>query len=256
MSSPSVMLMPVHGIGEVQVGTALPELIHAALLANGLTLQDGDVLVVTQKIVSKAEGQTINLAEVQPSPFAYEIAAQGRKHASYYEVVLRESRRIVRMQRGVLITETHHGFICANAGVDNSNVPGLEVVTLLPRNPDLSAATLRHGLHTLSGAQVAIVISDSFGRPWREGQVNVAIGVAGLDPLVDYTGQTDPHGYRLEASMLAVGDELASAAELVMNKIDRVPAALVRGYRYRATDDPQQATARRLLRDPQYDLFR
>lgn len=251
----SIQIFPVHGIGEVQPGDDLPRLIAAALTHSHLTLQAGDVLVVTQKIVSKAEGQIVNLNDIQPSDFAYELAAQGRKPAAYYEVVLRESRRIVRMQRGILITETHHGFVCANAGVDDSNVPGLQVVTLLPRNPDQSAATLRATLIAQSGSEVAVIISDSFGRPWREGQVNVAIGVAGLDPLLDYTGQTDPHGYRLEASQLAIGDELAGAAELVMNKLDQVPIALIRGYPL-VTAPPEHSTVRRLLRDPNFDMFR
>jgi coenzyme F420-0:L-glutamate ligase/coenzyme F420-1:gamma-L-glutamate ligase len=166
--------------------------------------------------------------------------------------VLRESRRIVKMAQGVLITETHHGLICANAGVDESNIAGGRVVALLPTDPDRSAAELRATLQQRAGIDVAVIISDSFGRPWREGQINIAIGVAGLDPLRDYAGEADTHGYALQASRLAVGDELASAAELVMGKTDQIPAALVRGYRYQ----PAAGSAQRLLRDPRFDLFR
>jgi coenzyme F420-0:L-glutamate ligase/coenzyme F420-1:gamma-L-glutamate ligase len=215
-------------------------------------VQAGDVLVVTQKIVSKAEGRLVDLSTIEPSPFAQTLAEQGRKDAAYYEIVLRESRRIVRMDRGILIAETHHGLICANAGVDESNIGSEQVVALLPADPDRSAAQLQHAIMQHIGAEVAVIISDSFGRPWREGQVNVAIGVAGLDPLHDYEGLSDPYGYRLQASMLAVGDELASAAELVMGKTEQVPVAIVRGYRYVQAS----SSASRLLRDPRADLFR
>lgn len=245
-------IIPVHGIGEVRPGDNLVALILTALQQHERQLEDGDVLVVTQKIVSKAEGRIVNPDQVTPSAFAHTIAAQGRKDAHYQEVVLRESRRIVRMDRGVLITETHHGLICANAGVDESNVAGGRVVTLLPEDPDRSAARLRADLRTQAGVTVAVVISDSFGRPWREGQVNIAIGVAGLDPLIDYAGTPDPYGYPMQASAMAVGDELASAAELVMGKIDGVPVAIVRGYAY----TPAESSARRLIRKPEQDLFR
>jgi coenzyme F420-0:L-glutamate ligase/coenzyme F420-1:gamma-L-glutamate ligase len=194
----------------------------------------------------------VNLADITPSAFAHTLASQGYKDAAYYEVVLRESRRIVRMDRGVVITETHHGLTCANAGIDESNVPGERMVTLLPADPDQSAADLRSALYERAGVDVAVIISDSFGRPWREGQVNIAIGVAGLDPLLDYSGSPDTHGYTLQASVLAVGDELASAAELVMGKTDGVPVALIRGYAY----EPVQSSARRLLRSSTTDLFR
>jgi coenzyme F420-0:L-glutamate ligase/coenzyme F420-1:gamma-L-glutamate ligase len=180
------------------------------------------------------------------------VAAQGHKDASYYEVVLRESRRIVRMDRGVLITETHHGLICANAGVDESNVDGGRSVTLLPVDSDDSAARLRSALHEQCGVTIAVIISDTFGRPWREGQVNVAIGVAGMAPLADYAGQPDTYGYMMKASIIAVADELASAAELVMGKIDAAPVAIIRGYAY----TPAEGSARQLIRAPEKDLFR
>jgi coenzyme F420-0:L-glutamate ligase/coenzyme F420-1:gamma-L-glutamate ligase len=193
---------------------------------------------------------------VQPSAFAQIAAAQGKKDAQHMEVVLRESRRIVRMDHGVLIAETQHGFICANAGVDESNVNGERELTLLPVDPDRSARELRTRLQQLagvgSGFAIAIIISDTWGRPWRNGQVNMAIGVAGMEPIVDYRGQYDPYGYQMQVSAIAVADELAAAAELVMGKVDRIPAALIRGYSYIASE----GDSRSLLRDAATDLFR
>jgi coenzyme F420-0:L-glutamate ligase/coenzyme F420-1:gamma-L-glutamate ligase len=180
------------------------------------------------------------------------VAAQGAKDAAYYEVVLQEARRIVRMDRGVLITETHHGLICANSGVDESNVAGGRAVTLLPVDPDESAARVRSMIAERTSLDVAVIITDTFGRPWREGQVNFAIGVAGMLAVADYTGQYDNHGYELRVSKIAVADELAAAAELVMGKIDAVPVAIVRGYSY----TPGNGTLRDLLRAPERDLFR
>jgi coenzyme F420-0:L-glutamate ligase/coenzyme F420-1:gamma-L-glutamate ligase len=245
-------IVPVRGIGEVCAGDDLASLILASLVVQQLALVDGDILVVTQKIVSKAEGRLIDPQTVEPSAFAQQIAATGRKDAHYQEVVLRESRRIVKMVNGVLITETHHGFICANAGVDESNVGGGGLITLLPEDSDRSAAQLRAAIRAQLGVTVAVIISDTFGRPWREGQVNVAIGVAGIDPLIDYVGVEDPYGYTMHASAIAIGDELASAAELVMGKIDAVPVAVIRGYRY----TPAESSAQRLVRDARFDLFR
>lgn len=245
-------IIPVRGIGEVRPGDDLAELILAALERQALPLAAGDVLVVTQKVVSKAEGRLVDPTQVEPSHLAQMAAAQGHKDAGYYEVVLRESRRIVRMDRGVLLTETPHGLICANAGVDESNVAGGRNVTLLPVDPDGSAAGLRAALRERAGVDLAVIISDTFGRPWREGQVNVAIGVAGMEPLADYVGQPDSHGYVMHASMIAVADELAAAAELVMGKVDAVPVAVVRGYAYR----PAAGGARKLLRAPERDMFR
>jgi coenzyme F420-0:L-glutamate ligase/coenzyme F420-1:gamma-L-glutamate ligase len=250
--SEELRIIPVRGIGELRPGDDLAATILAALERQDQSLLDGDVLVVTQKIVSKAEGRIVDPAQVVPSPFARMIAAQGNKTPPYYEVVLGESRRIVKMDRGVLVTETHHGLICANAGVDESNVAGGQAVTLLPVDPDGSAAALRTELQRRLGVDVAVIISDTFGRPWREGQVNVAIGVAGLAPLADYTGQQDAYGYTMHASVIAVADELASAAELVMGKIDGVPVAIIRGYAY----TPGEGSARALIRAPERDLFR
>ena len=245
-------IIPVRGIGEVRPGDDLCATILAALRAQDAQLIDGDVLVVTQKIVSKAEGRLVDPATVAPSHMAEMAAAQGKKDAGYYEVVLRESRRIVKMDRGVLVTETHHGLICANAGVDESNVAGGRAVTLLPADPDASAARLRAELRDRAGADVAVIVSDTFGRPWREGQVNVAIGLAGLAPLADYAGQPDGYGYTMQATLIAVADELASAAELVMGKTDAVPVAIVRGYAYATAE----GRAAQLIRAPEKDLFR
>lgn len=248
-----IRIIPVRGIGEVQAGDDVAALILDALDSTRQPLIEGDVLVVTQKIVSKAEGRVVDPATVEPSAFAQQIAAQGRKDAHFQEVVLRESRRVVRMANGVLITETHHGLICANSGVDESNVGGGRVVCLLPENPDASAAAIRGAIRARAGVNAAVIISDTFGRPWRDGQVNVAIGCAGIKPLSDFAGVDDPYGYTMHATLIAVADELASAAELAMGKIDGIPAAIVRGYAYTPSED---ATSRPLLRDPRFDLFR
>jgi coenzyme F420-0:L-glutamate ligase/coenzyme F420-1:gamma-L-glutamate ligase len=255
--SSELHILPVRGIGDISPGTDLGVLIFDALQQQHLELQQGDILVVTQKIVSKAEGRSVNLDEVEPSEFARIIAEQGNnKDARHVEVVLRESKRIVRMSNGVLISETQHGFICANAGVDESNVNGAQQLTLLPVDSDRSAQLLRGKLQQLAGEgkplEIAVIISDTWGRPWRNGQVNMAIGVAGMEALADYRGQYDPYGYELHASVIAVADELAAAAELVMGKIDRIPVALIRGYQYR----PAEGNIRTLLRDSTTDMFR
>ena len=251
-----IRILPVQGIGEILPGSDLGFIIYNALQAQGLALQQGDILVVTQKIVSKAEGRIVKLDEVEPSQFAQAAALNSKKDAQYLEVVLRESRRVVRMDHGVLLTETKHGFICANSGVDESNVDGEREITLLPIDPDRSAHELRTRLQDLAGEgpafDIAIVISDTWGRPWRNGQVNMAIGVAGMESIVDYRGQRDPYGYELQASAIAVADEIASAAELVMGKIDRIPVALIRCYTYL----PAKGNAQSLLRDPATDMFR
>jgi coenzyme F420-0:L-glutamate ligase / coenzyme F420-1:gamma-L-glutamate ligase len=251
-----IQILPVTGIGEISPGTDLGLVIYEALQAQQEALQQGDVLVVTQKIVSKAEGRIVKLEQVQPSEFARMFAEQWGKDARHVEVVLRESRRIVRMDHGVLIAETRHGFICANAGVDESNVNGQHELTLLPLDPDRSAVELRANLQRLAGEgesfDIAVIISDTWGRPWRNGQVNMAIGVAGMEPVADYRGQHDPYGYLMQASAIAVADELAAAAELVMGKVDKVPVALIRGYKY----TPATANARSLVRDAATDMFR
>jgi coenzyme F420-0:L-glutamate ligase / coenzyme F420-1:gamma-L-glutamate ligase len=242
-----VRVLPVEGIPEVRPGDDL-----AALVAEAADVRADDIVVVTHKIVSKAEGRLVDLRTVEPSALAKAFAARHGKDPRQIEVVLRESRRIVRMDRGLIISETHHGFVCANAGVDASNVPGDEVVCLLPVDPDASSARLRETLAQRAGSDLAVIVSDSFGRPWRDGITNVAIGVAGMRSLVDYRGETDPHGFPLEASVLAVADELAAAAELVMGKTAGIPIAIVRGYPY----ERAAGTGRALIMPPERDLFR
>jgi coenzyme F420-0:L-glutamate ligase/coenzyme F420-1:gamma-L-glutamate ligase len=245
-------VLALQGIPEVIEGDDLPRLIGEAAERGGTGLRTGDVLVVAQKIVSKAEGRVVSLGDVAPSGLAREFAETWAKDPRFVEVVLRESRRIVRMDRGMIIAETTHGFICANAGVDASNVPGTDCVSLLPVDPDGSAARLRKGLEERCGARLGVIVSDTFGRPWREGLVNVAIGVAGLSPLVSYVGEQDPHGHTLRVTELAVADELAAAAGLLMGKLERIPAVLIRGTRLPAVE----GRARSLVRSAGRDLFR
>lgn len=246
-----VSIYPVPGLPEIATGAPLARLIVEGVKRLGLSLEPGDVVVVTQKIVSKAEGRVVSLDEVQPSARATEIGHRIGYDPRHVEVILGESVRVVREAPRVMITETRHGFVCANAGVDRSNTGGTELVVLLPERPDESARLLRDGLRELTGATVGVVISDSFGRPWREGQVNVAIGAAGVVALRDYRGEQDPAGYQLQGTELAVADELASAGELVMGKLDRIPVALIRGARVAG-----EGSVRELLRDPATDLFR
>ena len=246
-----VSIYPVPGLPEISRGAALERLIVGGLMRLGLSLEDGDVVVVTQKIVSKAEGRVRSLDDVQPSARATEIGHRIGFDPRHVEVILGETVRVVREAPRVLITETRHGFVCANAGVDRSNTGGKDLLVLLPEDPDASAGRLRKGLEEISGVMLGVVISDSFGRPWREGQVNVAIGAAGVLALRDYRGDQDPDGYQLQGTELGVVDELASAAELVMGKLDRVPVALIRGARVAG-----EGTVRSLLRNPATDLFR
>lgn len=238
---------------EVRPGDDLVGMIGDAIEEAGIGLLESDVLVVTQKIVSKAEGRLVDLRTVEPSPFALDFARQWNKDARQVEVVLRESKRIVRMDRGVLISETRHGLVCANAGVDASNVEA-ETVCLLPIDPDASARAIRDGLGQRFGTAPGVIVSDSFGRPWRVGIVNVAIGVAGLAALIDYRGQYDDAGYELHVTVIAVADELACAAELVSNKLDRRPVTLVRGYRPPLA--MPHGSGQDLLLDPARDMFR
>jgi coenzyme F420-0:L-glutamate ligase/coenzyme F420-1:gamma-L-glutamate ligase len=250
--SADVRIIGLAGIPEVHAGDDLAALIiDAGARAGGI--EAGDVLVVTQKIVSKAEGRVVDLASVTPSPFAVEYAARFEKDARQIEVVLGETRRIVRMERGVLICETHHGFVCANAGVDASNVENTGTVCLLPVDPDASARGIRDRVRSTLGIEVAVIVSDTFGRPWREGHVNFAIGIAGIEPLIDYAGQRDPAGYELRVTQMAVADELAAAAELVHGKLARVPVAIVHGAEYGASQDASTAS---LIRAAERDLFR
>jgi coenzyme F420-0:L-glutamate ligase / coenzyme F420-1:gamma-L-glutamate ligase len=244
-------IFAVPAIPDVAPGADLGALIGDATTRSGRAIVPGDVFVVAQKIVSKAEGALVRLEDVVPSPFAVQWAAAHDKDPRVIEVILRESRRIVRMDRGVLIAETHQGFVCANAGVDASNVvPGF--VTVLPKDPDASASRLRAALSAALGCPVAVIVSDTFGRPWREGVVNVALGVAGVRPLIDYRGSVDPYGRQLQATVIALADELAGAAEIVTRKTAGTPVAIVRG----AAEWAGEGSARMLVREAGRDMFR
>jgi coenzyme F420-0:L-glutamate ligase/coenzyme F420-1:gamma-L-glutamate ligase len=245
-------LIGLDGIPEVRPGDDLPALIVDAIHASDLDLADADVLVVTQKIVSKAEGRLVELASVEPSAFAAEWAERWGRDPRQVELVLRESASIVRMAPGgLIISRTRHGLVCANAGVDVSNVGGGEVAALLPLDPDASARAIRHGIGAALGVPPAVVISDSFGRPWRNGIVNVAIGSAGIEPLLDLRGTPDAAGREMQATVIAVADQLASAADLVGGKVDGRPVVLVRGFAWR----PSEAGASILVMERERDLF-
>jgi coenzyme F420-0:L-glutamate ligase/coenzyme F420-1:gamma-L-glutamate ligase len=255
----AIEILPISGIPEIQPGDDIGAIIGDAIAGSIGALQDGDVVAVTQKIVSKAEGKLIHLPDITPSALATQIATEWEKDARQVEVVLRESKRIVRMVRGLIISQTKHGFICANAGVDASNVAN-ETVCVLPDDADASAEGIRQSLMDkfFAGTDGAdhpfgVIVTDSFGRPWRSGIVNVAIGVAGMAPLADYRGQFDPAGYELRASILAVADELASAAELVMHKLAARPVAVIRGYDVQAAGEP--GTAQDLVMAEDRSLF-
>jgi coenzyme F420-0:L-glutamate ligase / coenzyme F420-1:gamma-L-glutamate ligase len=244
-------LMGLEGIGEVGKGDSVGALICDACSRQNISLLDDDVLVVAQKIVSKAEGRVISLDDVQPSARAIELAGELDKEPALVEVILRESRGIIRMGGRALIVETHHGFICANAGVDQSNV-GRKKVALLPKDPDGSAREIRKEIQRRTEKQPAVIISDSFGRAWRVGTVDVAVGVSGLKTIKDERGMTDRYGYQLKAAVAAVADEIAAAAELVMGKRDGVPVVIVRGCEI----EREEGSVRELLRPEAEDLFR
>lgn len=244
-------IIGLDGLGEARRGDSIGKLIADACARQGLALTRGDVLVVAHKIVSKAEGRIVALADVEPSARAVEIGRELAKDPRLVEIILRESRRIVRKGGNALIVETHHGFVCANAGVDLSNV-GLEHAALLPRDPDASAREIRAEIERLTGVAPGVIISDSFGRAWRVGTVDIAVGIAGLAPIKDERGTTDSYGYELRAAVAAVADELAAAAELAMGKKDRVPVVLIRGYEGKGED----GSVKELLRPEAEDLFR
>ncbi len=249
------MGLQIHGVAglpEIEPGSDIAALVVEAASAGGEPVEDRDIVVVTSKIVSKAEGCAIELADVEPSTFATSWAVKWDKDPRVVEVVLRESRRIVRQIGPVLITETHHGFISANSGVDQSSSGAHDRVLVLPPDPDGSARALRARFAEL-GVDVAVVVSDTFGRPWREGQTDIAIGVAGIAPLHSYIGQRDPHGHEFRVQEICVVDELAAAAELVKGNTSRVPVAVIRGHDW-TTDDT--ATMAPVLRDAERDLFR
>jgi coenzyme F420-0:L-glutamate ligase/coenzyme F420-1:gamma-L-glutamate ligase len=248
-----IQVIPVRIAGDIEPGTDLGDKIAGALLQNGIAPATNDVIVIAQKIVSKAEGRTVDLDKIKPSPKALRLARQLRKDPRIVELILKESREVVKVQNGIIITETKHGLVCANSGVDQSNLADANSAVLLPKDPDASARKLHAIFRRRTGADVAVVITDTFGRPFREGQINVAIGVAGLNPIRSYIGRKDMFGRRLHVTEIAVADELASAAELVMNKSDGVPVAVVRGFEFERDD---AASARRLIRAKKNDLFR
>ena len=242
----------ISGIPEVTEGADLAEVIVDAATAASTPLQDGDVVVVTSKIVSKAEGCVVELADVTPSQFALDWSTEWDKDPAVTEIVLREAKRIVRQVGPVLITETRHGFVCANSGVDQSSSGASGRVVVLPDDPDASARRIRSGL-ARRGVDAAVIISDTFGRAWREGQTDIAIGIAGMQPVLSYIGQFDPHGHEFKVQAVCLADELAGAAELVKGNISRVPVGVIRGHEWEADDT---ATIAPVLRDQSRDLFR
>ena len=246
-----IQIIPLGELLEIAPGDDLSRLIADAVKKQDLRISEGDIFVVAQKIVSKAEGKIVRLDSIRPSKRAEQWATEYQKDARVIELVLSETCRIVRMERGVIVAETRHGFVCANAGVDVSNAPEGTAI-LLPDDSDRSACALQTQLTTNFGVHIAVIIADTFGRPWREGLVNVALGVAGIAPLVDYRGKRDASGKTLQATVIARADELAAAAELVMGKTDRVPAAIVRGV---ASLD-HSGSGRDLIRPAATDIFR
>ncbi len=241
---PELRIVPVEGMPDVAEGDDL-----GALIAERAALESGDVVVVSQKAVSKAEGRVVRLADVEATPRAHELAAH--HDPRQLEVILRETARVVRTRPPLVIAETRHGFVCASAGVDASNAPEPDTLVLLPVDPDASAEAIRHSLRERTGHDVGVIVSDSFGRPWRNGIVDVAIGVAGLRPLEDWRGRRDANGYELHATVVAVADEIAAAAELVRGKTQGIPAAVVRGL-----DVAGEGSAQELVMPPERDMFR
>jgi coenzyme F420-0:L-glutamate ligase/coenzyme F420-1:gamma-L-glutamate ligase len=248
----ALQIFGVPGLPEIVPGSDLAAMIATAAADAGTPLADGDVVVVTSKIVSKAEGRTVELADVQPSQFAIDWSLPWDKDPAVTELVLRESKRVVRQVGPILITETHHGFVCANSGLDQSSSGAHGRVVLLPLDPDASARRIRVGLQA-AGIDAAVIISDTFGRAWREGQTDIAIGVAGIQPILSYIGQVDPHGHEFKVQAICTADELTGAAELVKGNTSRVPVGVVRGFEFELDDT---AVIAPVLRDQTRDLFR
>lgn len=248
----ALQIFGVPGLPEIVPGSDLAAMIVAAAADAGTPLADGDVVVVTSKIVSKAEGRLVELADVEPSAFAREWSATWEKDPAVTDLVLRESKRIVRQLGPVMITETHHGFVCANSGIDQSSSGAHGRVVLLPVDPDASARRIREGF-VAAGVDAAVIVSDTFGRAWREGQTDIAIGVAGIQPILSYIGQVDPHGHEFKVQAICTADELAGAAELVKGNVSRVPVGVVRGFPFEIDDT---AVIAPVLRDQTRDLFR
>ena len=250
---PEIRVIGIEGMPEAEAGDDLAAQIIDACQNQGTSIDAGNVVVVTQKIVSKAEGRVVDISSVEPSEMALAISEGHRRDPRHTELILRESKRIVRMDGGVIISETHHGFNCANAGIDASNIPGKETVALLPVDPDASARRIVQAIQQGLGIEVAVIISDTFGRPWRNGALNVAIGVAGLNPMLSYVGQEDSFGNLMYTTVIAVADELAATAELVTGKLLGIPVAIIKGYEYEPMAD---ASHEALIRSPDKDLFR
>ena len=248
----SLSIFAIQGLPEICEGDDLAKLVVDALLLRNTSLEDGDIVIITSKVVSKSEGRVIDLATIEPNAFAQRYAQAWDKDPRVVEVVLNESKRIVRQVGPVLITETNHGFVCANSGIDQSSSGAHDRVVLLPEDPDESARTIRRKFRDL-GFDIPVIISDTFGRPWRESQVDVAVGIAGMNPVTSYIGEVDPHGHEFLVQSLCVADEIASAAELVKGNVSRIPAVVVRGFSYQSDEE---ATMQDVLRDPQNDLFR
>ncbi|HTW59407.1 MAG TPA: coenzyme F420-0:L-glutamate ligase [Terriglobales bacterium] len=250
--APEIHFISVPLAEEIHPGDSLADKLLASIRKHRTPLRPGDILIVKHKIVSKSEGQIVDLATIQPSAESEDWAKQYNLDPRVIELALRESRSVIRRKNGVLITETRHGFLCANSGIDVSNVDGGSHALLLPEDPDRSAANLRRAIKRRTGLAIPVIITDSFGRPWREGLTEFAIGIAGMKPLRDDRGHFDSHGYKLKASVEAIADELACAAGLVCGKLNRTPACIVRGFRF----DPGAGGVNKLLRDPSTDLFR
>jgi len=251
-STTELRIIPLPISDEIHAGDLLLPIFSHALRVQRLQFRPGDILVVKHKIISKSEGQIVDLATIKPSASSRAWAKRYKHDARVIELALREARSVIRRKNGVLITETRHGFLCANSGIDVSNVDGGRHAVLLPEDPDRSARRLHREIKKRTGLAIPVIVTDSFGRPWREGLVDFAIGIAGMKALRDDRGRRDPHGYKLQASLEAVADELAAAAGLVCGKLHRVPACIVRGFHYRAG----LGGAGTLLRPPAADLFR
>jgi coenzyme F420-0:L-glutamate ligase / coenzyme F420-1:gamma-L-glutamate ligase len=247
-----LQIFGIPGLPEIVEGTDLAAMIAEAASDAGMPLANGDIVVITSKVVSKSEGRTIELADVDPSPFAVEWSAKWDKDPGVTEVVLREAKRVVRQSGPVLITETQHGFVCANSGVDQSSSGAPGRLVLLPTDPDGSARRIRVALAS-RGIDAAVIISDTFGRAWREGQTDIAIGIAGMQPIHSYIGQSDPHGHEFKVQAVCLADELAGAAELVKGNVSRTPVAVIRGFTW---DSDDTATIKPVLREQSRDLFR
>jgi coenzyme F420-0:L-glutamate ligase / coenzyme F420-1:gamma-L-glutamate ligase len=247
-----IQITPIRISDDIRLYSDLSAIILEAIDRSQIGMQNGDILVVTHKIVSKAEGRVVDLASIKPSTKAISMAKEHDKDPRVMELILKESSQILRAKNGIIISETKHGFVCANAGVDQSNVEG-DTAVLLPVAPDQSAGRLQEAVKEKIGKEIAVIITDTFGRTFRNGQTNVAIGVAGINPIKSYIGTYDMYGRKLRVTEIAVADEIASAAELVMGKAERTPVAIVRGYNF---EKASKTSVKSLLRAKERDLFR